>query len=308
MTMPHFLVIGAAKAGTVSLYHYLQQHPQIYMSPVNETNFFALAGLDVNAWFHGPHDREAVAQHCIHTLADYQALFAQARPDHCVGESSPLYLYSHTASAQIKQHVPQVKLIAILRQPTLRAFSNFCHYRRAGLEPLPDFAQALAAEPERIARKWGPWPFWHYQQLGFYAEQLERYYQLFDRTQIFVCLHDDLQTNPTQLWSQLFTFLGVDTSFTPDVSVKHNIGGEPRSQALYALMTRPNALKQIFNALTPMRARRWLRDRIHNANVAQPLLDTAVRQQLNRTYQADILKLQRLIGRDLSHWLEVTTP
>lgn len=130
MTMPHFLVIGAAKAGTVSLYNYLQQHPQIYMSPVNETNFFALNGANLDAWFRGPHDQEAVTQHCIKTLAAYRGLFSQAQPGQCVGESSPLYLYSQTAPAQMKHYLPQVKLIAILRQPTMRAFSNFCHYRR----------------------------------------------------------------------------------------------------------------------------------------------------------------------------------
>jgi hypothetical protein len=303
MTLPNFLLIGAAKSGTVSLYHYLGQHPDIFMCPVNECNFFALESLDPDSAFQGPLDRKTAVSHCIWDRASYEALFTAARPQQTVGESSPLYLYSPLAPENIQRHTPQTRLIAILRQPADRAYANYRHYRRAGIEPLADFGQALAAEAERIAEGWGPWPFWHYRQLGFYAAQLQRYYNRFDREQIMVCLYDDLQADPVKLLQKMFAFIGVDDTFVPNTAVRHNIGGLPRNRILYHLMTRANPLKAIVKAILPEKKRKQVRDRIHGWNVVKPPFDPALRQQLNAIYREDMLRLQALIGRDLSHWL-----
>jgi hypothetical protein len=303
MTLPNFLLIGAAKSGTVSLYHYLGQHPDIFMCPVNECNFFALENLDPDGIFQGPVDRKTAVSHCIWERASYEALFTAARPHQTLGESSPLYLYSPLAPANIQRHTPQARLIAILRQPADRAYANYRHYRRAGIEPLADFGQALAAEAERIANGWGPWPFWQYRQLGFYAAQLQRYYTHFDREQIMVCLYDDLQADPVKLLQKMFAFIGVDERFVPNTAVRHNIGGQPRNRFLYQLMTRANPLKAIIKAILSEKKRKQVRDTIHDWNVVKPPFDPVLRQQLNAAYREDMLRLQALIGRDLSHWL-----
>jgi hypothetical protein len=303
MALPDFLLIGAAKSGTVSLYHYLKQHPGIFMCPVNECNFFALHGVDLDAAFRGPVDRETVERYCVRDPAAYEALFDAAVPGQRRGEASPLYLYSPVAPQNIRQSMPQARLIAVLRQPADRAYSNYLHYRRAGIEPLPTFAQALAAEPERIAGGWGPWPFWHYRQVGFYAAQVQRYYEAFGRDQVMVCLYDDLWADPVALLQKMFAFIGVDPTFAPDVSVRHNIAGRPKNHRLYSLMTRPNALKQVVNTVLPVTVRARLRDWIHGWNVTTPPFDPALRRRLNQGYREDILALQALIGRDLSHWL-----
>ena len=190
-----------------------------------------------------------------------------------------------------------------MRQPADRAYSNYLHYRRAGLEPLPDFGQALAAEAARIAQGWGPWPFWHYRQVGFYAAQLQRYYDRFSQEQIMVCLFDDLQADPVGLLQKMFAFIGVDAAFIPDTAVRHNIGGQPKNRALYRLMTRANPLKTAVKAILPQKIRWRLRDGLHGLNVVTPPFPPALRQRLNADYQADIGQLQDLIGRDLSHWL-----
>ncbi len=303
MALPHFLLIGTAKSGTVSLYHYLRQHPDIFMCPVNECNFFVLEKLDTMTALQGPGDRNTAVSYCIWDKTEYEALFTAAQPHQKIGESSPLYLYSPLAPLNIQRHLPQARLIVILRQPADRAYANYLHYRRAGIEPLPDFAQALAAEAGRMADGWGPWPFWHYQQVGFYTDQLARYYDCFSPEEIMVCLYDDLQANPVQLLQKMFAFVGVDERFVPNTAVRHNIGGQPQNQRLYQLMTRANPLKTIINVMLPSPIRRHIRDSIHGWNVVYPPLDPALRQQLNATYRADILRLQSLIGRDLSHWL-----
>src|SRR5262249_34214537 len=96
--LPNFVVIGAAKSGTISLYHYLSQHPDLFMCPVNECNFFALETADWNKEYLGPVDRYWVDRHCVKTLEQYRKLFANARANQLIGESSPLYLFSDKAA------------------------------------------------------------------------------------------------------------------------------------------------------------------------------------------------------------------
>ena len=130
MVLPNFLIIGAAKSGTTSLYSYLNQHPQVYFSPFKEPRFFALEGKEVN--YQGP--SQVVNQKAINTIDEYEKLFAGVTDEVAIGEASTLYLYSPEAPAKIKQYIPQVKLIAILRNPIDRAYSGYCHLVRDGYE------------------------------------------------------------------------------------------------------------------------------------------------------------------------------
>ena len=118
--MPNVLVIGAMKAGTTTIYQYLRQHPDIFMSPVKEPQFFS--GRPSCEW-KGPDPRVARGR----SLDEYQALFAGARGERMRGEASPVYLCDPAAVESIHRHVPDVRLIAILRQPVDRAFDDAGH-------------------------------------------------------------------------------------------------------------------------------------------------------------------------------------
>ena len=108
MTLPNFVVIGAGKSGTTSLYFYLKQHPDIYVPAFKETNFFAVEGI--NLAFSGPRDDiEAKNYFQINTLEKYQALFADVAEERAIGEVSPYYIYSARASQRIYRHVPNAK-------------------------------------------------------------------------------------------------------------------------------------------------------------------------------------------------------
>ena len=169
VALPNFLIIGAAKAGTTSLYRYLEQHPEVYMSPVKEPKFFALGGERLD--YRGPGDEARMRGASVTSLEDYRELFRGVSTETAVGEASTLYLYSERAAARIKHHVPDVKLIAVLRNPVDRAYSDFLHLVRDGIEPLTDFPQALEAEESRIRSRWAP--MWHYRRRGFYHPQLK---------------------------------------------------------------------------------------------------------------------------------------
>lgn len=302
MTMPNFLIIGAGKSGTTSLYHYLRQHPQVYMSPVKEPKFFAVEGKKLD--FRGPNDEISMNRGSITDINAYQALFRNVTNERAVGEASPLYLYSPEAPGRIKHYIPEAKLIAILRDPVERAYSSFLQRVQKGQEPLGDFAQALQGEEARLRDNWAP--RWQSKQIGFYYTHLKRYYDTFDAGQIRVCLYEDLRADPVALAQDVFRFLEIDDSFIPDTSLRHNVSGIPKSRALQALVSRPNMIKSVVKLLLPAGVRQHIAVSLQTRNIAEPPppLDQDVRKELVGMYREDILKLEQLIGRDLSSWLE----
>jgi hypothetical protein len=304
MPLPNFLIIGAAKAGTTSLYQYLKQHPQIYGCPIKGTKFFAFQeGQKVT--FAGPGDQASYDRNAITDPSAYRALFDEVTHEIAIGEVSGLYLYSPVAPARIKALLPEVKLIAILRNPVDRAFSSFLHMRREGREPLTDFAAALSAEEARIKDNWEH--LWHYTQVGFYYTQLKRYFDLFRHDQIAVYLYDDFKANPGAVIRDIFQFLGVDSAFTPDVSTKHNVFGKPKSNYLYQLFKKPNPVKAALKPFLPGSLRRNIKRKAiaHTMSGDRPVLAEETRRCLIQLYRDDILSLQSLIKVDLSNWLEV---
>ncbi len=306
MTMPNFLVIGAAKSGTSALYNYLKQHPQIYMSGLKEPHFFAFEGE--RPTFQGPGDQELYDYIAVSDIDAYRTLFRGASKEAAIGEASAYYLYLPRARDRIRHYVPEVKLIAVLRDPAERAYSNFLHMTRDGKEPFSDFARALRVEEDRIQKNWGP--LWHYKRTGFYYAQLKRYYEAFEREQIRLYLYEDLNDDPIGVLSDAYRFLGVDDAFVPDMSVRYNVSGLPKNErvhALYNFINRPHPAKSVFKPLFPQGMRKRLRERLLNAlrnrNLTKPPFPVEVRRQLAEEYREDVLKLQELIRRDLSKWL-----
>lgn len=295
--LPNFLILGAPKAGTTSLYRYLKQHPQVFMSPAKEPNYFAFAGNEPS--FQGPGDR---AEPTITQLPDYEALFAQAGSAIARGEASTVYLYSPTAAARIYALIPEVKLVAILRDPVDRAFSNYMHLRRSGRETIPDFADAIAAEPERIVKNWKP--FWFYRAQGLYYVQLQRYLAYFAREQLHLWLFEDFQRHPQQILRELFQVLGADPQFEPDMTERVRVmPTEPKHKIIDYALNQPSPLKSLVKTALPVSFRQQLRDKIHHANQQKRSVSPIVRQQLIDFYRDDILKLQDFLDRDLSNWL-----
>lgn len=301
MTMPNFLIIGAAKAGTTALYSYLKQHPQIYMSPEKEPHFFAFEGEKLN--FSGTAgEQEWLNSAAITDIENYRMQFQGVSKQIAIGEASALYLYIPKTPERIRHYVPDMKLIAILRNPVERAYSAFLYQIRDGLEPIADFAQALREEEKRIRENWVP--IYYYQQMGFYYTQVKRYFDTFDRNQIKVYLYEDFSTNPINILQDTFRFLGVDDTFAPDVSLKHNVSGIPKNSAIYTFLKNPHPIKYILKPLFPEGLRRRVMASLKNQSLYKPPLTPELRRQLIDVYREDILKLQDLIQQDLSRWLK----
>lgn len=147
MRLPNFLIIGAAKSGTSSLYRYLMEHPQVFMSPVKEPNFFALEGEQID--FSNPAMAEQVLPKLATDLDAYRTLFQDVQHEQAIGEASSWYLHSTRAPVRIRRHIPEAKLIAILRNPAQRAYSGYRMNVRDGWEPCATFDDALQDQERR---------------------------------------------------------------------------------------------------------------------------------------------------------------
>jgi hypothetical protein len=292
VTLPNFVVIGAAKAGTTALYWYLAERPAVFMSPVKETNFFAYG---VNAAGQLLYGNPEIHRFPVISLSQYEDLFEEVGDAVAVGEASPIYLECPQAAGRIRAHLPNARLICGLRHPVERAYSDYQMYLRLRgrhLEPARDIS--LAA----------PWaqPDSHWMQIGRYHQQLERYYEAFPREQIHIFLFDDLRRDTLGTVQAMYRFLGVDPTFVPDLDTPHNIGGMPANRQLERLF-RSQALRSVGAPLVPQRAINWVR-RLRARNMRQPpSLPAELRKQLTLPFRDDILATSRLIGRSLEHWL-----
>ncbi len=301
MPVPNFFVIGAAKAGTTALYDCLKQHPDIYMSPVKEPYFFAYEGEPpIYPGPAGTYFRRVA----VWRPRDYMLLFAGATKQRAIGEASAIYLRSPLAARRIRRNLPYSRLVAILRHPAERAYSHYTFMVQHQVEPARTFSEALMREVPRMQAGWFPGFF--YQANGYYYAQLSVYGELFPREQIKVYLYEDWRDTPQAMLRDLFCFLEVDTGFVPAIR-QSNVTRLPSSRRLHRLAVAPDRIERRLAPFLPARARRAIVSAVRRFddryNLAPPPLDPEIRARLTAGYREDILKLQDLIGRDLSHWM-----
>ena len=290
--LPNFIIVGAAKAGTTALYWYLSEHPAVFMSPVKETFYFAYGVDEAGRLLYGDPD---VHRFPIKTRAEYEALFAEAGSASAVGEASPIYLECPQSAARIHAMIPEASIVASLRQPVDRAYSDYLMYlRRRGRRIDP--ARDLQADAE-WARPDSRW-----MQVSRYAGQLTRYFDLFPRERIHVALFDDLKRDATRMTQDVYRFVGVDPAFVPDFSTPHAGGGVPKSRVLERLFT-SRALRSALEPLVPVPAANWVRRFRGRTMEKPPALPPALRKTLTGHFVDDIRQTAGLIGRPLDHWL-----
>jgi hypothetical protein len=300
-TLPNFLIVGAAKCGTTSLYHYLRQHPDVFMSPVKEPKFLSNRAANPGT---GPGD-DLIAQSSVGSFDDYLRLFKKSIGKKAVGEASvdTLFHFGRTIPA-IQRYLGDPRIVIILRDPVNRAYSAYNYHVRDGREKM-SFKKALIAEEQRSRDGYAC--MWQYREGGLFAHRVRAFQEQFSRMKVL--LYDDLMRDAITLVRSVYTFLDVDPDFIPDMSHNHNVSGIPHWSFLNALFVKPKKLHKAARTIggAILGADQWirLRDRLRSTLLQKPRpIDPEIEQQLRRFYRADILKLQDYIGRDLSSWLE----
>ncbi|ADG12893.1 sulfotransferase [Methanocaldococcus infernus ME] len=300
--LPNFLIVGAAKSGTTSLYHYLKEHPEIYMSPIKEPKFITSNFLKFPFQGIGDH---LVERSIIKTWEDYTKLFSKVKNEKAIGEASADTLYYYKNSIKyIKKYLGEPKIIIILRNPIDRAFSAYLHLLRDNREYLT-FEEALKVEKKRIKLNWDF--IWHYKNVGFYYKQVKAYMKYFSEVKIY--LYDDLKKDTLKVVQDIYKFLEVNDSFVPtSIKIKFNVSGIPKNRFLHRFLTQPNPLKSVIKpfakALIPKDMREKIMNKLIQINLEKLQMKPETRSYLKNLYRKDILRLQDVIERDLSHWLK----
>lgn len=228
-----------------------------------------------------------------------------------IGEASPNYLLHYQDSSKlIERYLPDVKMLAIIRDPSERAYSDYLmHIRDAINVTSVDTLKKRRTLSEQIEQS----PHTSYMLLkGRYYQPIKHFIDKFGRDRVQIYLYDDLCESPQQFMQSIYRFIGVDESFTPDISLKFQVAAVPKNQWVNYLLKKNNIVKSSVSSLLktffPTETRENIKSFLTQLN-SQPKKAVAQsqeeRQHLVNYYREDILKLQDLIDRDLSSWLKV---
>jgi hypothetical protein len=304
MALPDFLVIGAPKAGSTAVHAALARHPALFLSKVKEPKYFLCDDRrPARAVHQGPGDAHS-AREWVWRRDRYEALFDAAPPGSLRGESTPFYLWDRAAHRRIHRLVPEVRLIAVLRDPVDRAYSNWTHLWSDGLETIPDFVAACAAEDGRAARGFAP--FWRYQGLGRYGEQLEHLLSVFPRGQVHVLRYKELVDEPRVTLDRICDFLGVQTGMidlAPSANVSTFVADTPVNAVLRAGMRAGASVGSAFPPQAWRRASLPLEWALKRVPGRRPHLTEQQRADLVATFADDIAVLGEITGIDFGDWL-----
>ena len=307
--LPNFFLAGVPRAGTTSLYFYLGQHPQIYVSPVKEPAFFGAADLRRHGGellrYAAP-DRAALRPYLegnapsgppplVLDWEGYLDLFRAAGDEPAVGEGTVGYFSLPGAARAIHAKVPDARLIFVLRDPAERLFSH--HLAALWHDPARTFRQRFldAIEPGATAPP-------VLVEEGRFATNLERFLDLFPRDRIRIHLYEDYQADPRAVLRDVFAFLGVDPDHPVDLSRRHNETQTPRWPVLHRLRRRVLGERGASLQWIPERARQAMR-RLYRRQGTGMTMDPEDRRLVIDFYRDEVRRTAELIGRDLSAWL-----
>jgi hypothetical protein len=292
---PDFFIVGAPKCGTTALHEYLVRHPDVFMTRRKDISYF---GRDLE--FRRPEI----------TRERYLTSFAEARGQRRVGEASVWYLFSTCAAAEIKAFCPHASIIVMLRNPIDMLHAQHSEFLYNCNEDIADFAEALAAESDRRCGARIPATAHlvqglFYRETARFAEQVERYFDMFGRASVHVIIFDDLVVDPAAVFQRTLTFLEVN----PDVHI-HNGVVNPnktvRSRFIQRwLMAPPPRLMAAYDRYAPKALHGRVLDKLRRLNTRtapRPPMDPVLKRQLQREFAPEVRRLSALLDRDLMTW------
>lgn len=303
-SLPNFVVIGAAKAGTTSLYQYLNEHPEIFLpSGYKESRFFASEMIQNTLHYKNT---------SIFTYSKFKELYEGAKDEKAIGDFGNIYLqFPELAIHNIKAYLGrETKIVAILRDPTERAFSAYKFACRNQHEAV-SFKYALENEYDRVEQYGFPPDIFHYKDHGLYHNKIKPFIDQFDNVKIL--FFDDLQNKTHDTMKDLMEFLGVSKDENINLDEVYNEGSWVPANvklfnSLFTGKSTANKLKPYLEKVPPLfyigqktlESIEFLRDKLIIKKEIS--LDPTLEKELRSFFQSDIENLESLLDVDLSRW------
>ena len=304
------------------MWQYLRQHPDIYMPPEKEPHFF---GSDLRfqssivrskvpleeeqfvsfpPWHYPRADEDRIR---------YASSFANAGNVKRVGEASTWYLYSQKAALEIKDFNPEASIIIMLRNPVDMLLSLHTLYVFLGIERIGDFGEAMRACEVRESKVSVPQEGtivsdFMYQDSARYADQVERYLDVFGESSIHVIIYDDFKRDVARTYRDALRFLDVEPDFQPefrvvDPSIHARFKAVQSFEVRYGQLIK-RLLLSVPGPVSPILLRALGHLKKLNHRVGQvSSTDPDLRRQLQHEFAPDVERLSQLLNRDLTHWV-----
>jgi hypothetical protein len=269
MPLPNFIIFGAVKSGTGALYQYLQHHPEIFMSSIKEPRYFTKDSTDFTK--------------NNQNTNEYLKYFDGVTKEKAIGEASSNYINSHTAAVRIKKLLPDVRLIASLRNPVDRAVA---HYRMMNRS-----AKKLDIDSIRKGKEKG------WATTSLYCNKLKWYFELFKEEQIKVLIFEDWKENVSNTLTEIYSFLNVNEEYQIPDYINYTA-----AEVSWPGVGKDSLIRK-FKKILPTKI-------LIKINTAKRLITPKaqeipieLRQEMIDWYREDIEKLQVILKKDLSIWL-----
>jgi hypothetical protein len=292
---PNFIIAGVARCGTTSLYHYMNQHPEIGFPSQKEPKYFSSIFLKF------PHrgiGDDTVDSIVVKTKDQYFDLFSKLNKYKAIGEASSDYLYFHEYTVDaIKKELGDIPIIFSIRNPIERAYSAYSNLIRDGRENL-EFMEALKAEDKRLEDNWD-W-MWAYKKGGLYADAIEHFQKEFSNVKVI--LFDDLESEPDDVLKEIFQFINVDNKVSINTETQYSHSGKPKNKFIAMLTDRNNKFFYTLRRLALSIIPRFILEALASKMLQKDEMPIKAKNYLNEYFKEDIKKLEILLNHNLENW------
>jgi hypothetical protein len=311
--LPTFICIGAEKCGTTALYDELKLHPDIYMSPIKETNFFSTdtvvenfrsdyiqhelrKSLDLDDYFSASPLPEIWGAY-IKEESHYLNLFSDGKPFAARGEISNSYFYSETAAQNISDTLPAARIILILRNPVHRAYSQYRAMVRDGRTTKDCLIDEILHDQKFTDRRWGSCH--GYIDHGLYSTQLERLFATIDRSRIKVVISEEFFLDRESILNEILQFISVNNIIDKDVIHNRNRSIAPRNAKFIRWLTK-TGIKSHLSSVVPVNLRSGLKKLFYSEE--RQSISNAEYKFLESFFIKEKEKTEALLNREIHSW------
>jgi len=278
-TWPNFFIVGAARAGTTSLYTYLKNTPGVYMSEHKEPHYF------VDNMKTGAYDE-----------SKYLQLFKKVKNEKAIGEASTGYLIDPSSAKCIHDKIPDAKIIILLRDPVERAFSSYLTYATRTKKDLSSHEIFLETFGTTFGLKYDKNP---YLGRGLYSSQVKKYLKIFGEENVGIWFFEDIKKDATQVVKEVLKFLKIDSLPPDNVSKIYNPYWVFRGKIAESLFSNTTIRKIVPIFLPTLTLRHLVFNKLFIKEVQKPKLPESERRKLENYYYDDVIALEKVLKKKI---------